>query len=65
MKAYNDVHVHRAMEMTPDTAKLPANTDIVKQNLEEKRFSIGKYLKLTVGDNMRLYHKTINLIKRE
>ena len=51
MKAYNDVHVHRAIEMTPDIAKLPANTDRVKQNLEEKRVSTRKYPKLVVGDN--------------
>ena len=42
VKAYNDVHVQRAIEMTPDTAKLPANTDIVKQNLEDKRVYTGK-----------------------
>ena len=56
VKAYNDVHVHRAIEMTPDTAKLPENTEIVKQNLEEKRVWTRKYPKLIVGDNARLYH---------
>ena len=57
VKAYNDVHAHRATEMTPQKARLPANTDAVKQNLEEKRVSTRKYPKLDVGDNVRLYHK--------
>ena len=49
--------------MTPTTAKLPENTDIVKQNLEEKRVSTRKYPKLEVGDNVRLYHKKNQLDK--
>ena len=39
VKAYNDVHSHRAIEMTPEKARLPADTDEVKQNLDEKRVS--------------------------
>ena len=57
VKAYNDVHSHRAIEMTPEKARLPVNTDEVKQNLEEKRVSTRKYPKIIVGDNVRLYHK--------
>ena len=63
VKAYNDVHSHRAIEMTPAQAKLPANTDEVKQNLEEKRVSKRRYPKLVVGDNVRLYHKKNQLDK--
>ena len=63
MKAYNDVHSHRAIEMTPEKARLPVNTDEVKQNLEEKRVSTRKYPKIIVGDNVRLYHKKINWIR--
>ena len=60
VKSYNDVHSHRAIEMTPEKARLPENTDEVKQNLEEKRVSTRKYPKIIVGDNVRLYHKKIN-----
>ena len=63
VKAYNNVHSHRAIEMTPEKARLPANTDEVKQNLEEKRVSKRKYPKIIVGDNVRLYHKKNQLDK--
>ena len=63
VKAYNDVHSHRAIEMTPEKARLPANTDEVKQNLEEKRVSARKYPNIIVGDNVRLYHKKNQLDK--
>ena len=63
VKAYNDVHSHRAIEMTPEKARLPANTDEVKQNLEEKRVSTRKYPNIIVGDNVRLYHKKNQLDK--
>ena len=42
VKAYNDVRSHRAIKMTPEKARLPANTDEVKHNLEEKRVSTRK-----------------------
>ena len=63
VKSYNDVHTHRAIEMTPEKARLPVNTDAVKQNLEEKRVSTRKYPKIIVGDNVRLYHKKNQLDK--
>ena len=63
VKAYDDVHSHRATEMTPENARLPANTDQVKQNLEEKRVSTRKYPNIIVGDNVRLYHKKNQLDK--
>ena len=63
MKAYNDVHSHRAIEMTPEKARLPVNTDEVKQNLEEKRVSTRKYPNIIVGDNVRLYHNKNQLDK--
>ena len=63
MKAYNNVHSHRATEMTPAKAELPENTDIVKQNLEEKRVSTRKYPNIIVGDSVRLYHKKNQLDK--
>ena len=63
VKAYNDVHSHRAIEMTPEKARLPVNTDEVKQNLEEKRVSTRKYPNIIVGDNVRLYHKKNQLDK--
>ena len=63
VKAYNDVHVHRAIEMTPVNAVLPANKDIVKNNLEDKRVSTRIYPELNVGDSVRLYHKKNQLDK--
>ena len=63
VKAYNDVHSHRAIEMTPEKARLPANTDELKQNLEGTRVSKRKYPKLEVGDSVRLYHKKNQLDK--
>ena len=65
LKAYNDVHLHRAIEMTPEKARLPASTDEGKNHLEEKRVSTRKYPNIIVGDNVRLYHKQINWTKRE
>ena len=43
VKAYNDVHSHRAIEMTPEKARLPANTGEVNNDLEEKWVSTRKY----------------------
>ena len=57
VKAYNEVHVHRATAMTPEKAKEPDNTDIVRQNLAEKRVATHRYPKLDVVDSARLYHK--------
>ena len=63
VQSYNDVRSHRAIEMTPEKVRLPANTDEVKRNVEEKRVSTRKYPNIIVGDNVRLYHKKINWIR--
>ena len=52
VKSYNDVHSHRATEMTPDKARKPENEDIVKKNLEEKRVTTRIYPELNVGDSV-------------
>ena len=49
--------------MTPEKARLPANTDEVKQNIEDERASTIKYLNIIVGDGVRLYHKKNQLDK--
>ena len=63
VKKYNEEHVSRATQMTPNEAAEPENKAKVKLNLESVRRSSNPQPRLEVGDKVRVIVKKKNFEK--